>query len=857
MAFRSAQKILLLGWDGADWRIIQPLLDAGKMPYLEQLINRGAMGNLATLKPIVSPMLWTSVATGKRADRHGILGFTEPLPDGSGVRPVSAASLKAQPLWNIVESHGLKSAVVGWFATHPAQRIAGTVVSDLFAPARGADFDQWPLPEYCISPPFLAEIMSELRIHPSELPREQVERFIPNANAISRRDDERLSAVVRLLAQCTSVHAAGTWLAENGDWDLLAVYYETIDRMCHWFMECRAPQLSRISDRDFQDYKDVIDEVYQFHDLMLGRYMRLCGPLATIVIVSDHGFLSGHMRPPVSSHMRVGNPVQWHRDYGVFLASGPGIKSDELVYGASLLDIAPTVLAALGLPVARDMEGRVLARIFTEEPQVEFVDSYGVPAGAARTELTDLTAASQAIKQLVALGYIEKPAEGAEQAVAKTQAQNKMNLAEVLLDRRDYPGAAELLVELSHDQPDNKSITLRLAQCRLHLGDVDAGKRLVDGVLAAEPDEPWARFVNGLLLFARGEDESALAELRRAEAGGGRFPNLHYRMGAVCLRMRRWLDAEAYFRNALGIDPDNALALDGLGVALYRQGRTNEAERPLVSSVGLLYFQPLAHYHLGLVRRALGREQAAIDSFEIALSQRPDLLAAHGELTQLFAERDDLFKVQLHQAPARIRKSREQTRGADIPHGPVVVVSGLPRSGTSMMMQMLAAGGVPLLTDGQREPDVDNPKGYFELQRVAALARNSAWLNEATGRAVKIISSLLYYLPGTCRFKVIFMRRDLDEVLASQASMLRRSGEGGAEAAGPELVRFFQTQFTQVKGWLESQANIEVLFLEYAQAIAHPREAAEVVRAFLGLDLDVSGMAAVVDPALYRRRNPR
>ncbi len=857
MAFRSAQKILLLGWDGADWQIIQPLLDAGEMPYLEQLISRGVMGNLATLKPILSPMLWSSVATGKRADRHGILGFAEPLADGAGVRPVSSASLKAQPLWNILQSQGLRSAVVAWFATHPAHRIGGTVISDLFAPARGDDFEQWPLPENCVSPAALTEAMSELRIHPTELARAQIERFIPNAGAINQRGDERLGAAVKLLAQCTTVHAAGTWLAENADWDLLAVYYETIDRMCHWFMECRAPRLERISRRDFDDYQGVIDEVYKFHDLMLGRYMRLVGPGTTIMIVSDHGFLSGHARPQVSSHMRVGKPVQWHRDYGVFLASGPGFKSDELVYGASLLDVAPTVLAAFGLPVAGDMEGRALTQIFEHPPDIEFVDSYGVPAGTAQADLTDVAAATAALKQLAALGYVDAPPEETEKAVADTMAQNRLNLAEVVLDRRDYAEAADLLAELHRDQPENNTITLRLAQCRLHLGDIDRGKELVDGVLAGEPEAPWARFVNGLLLFARGEDEAALGELRRAEAAGGYFPNLHYRMGAVCLRMRRWAQAEAYFRNALALDADNALALDGLGVALYRQGRVDEAERPLLASIGLLYYQPLVHYHLGLVHRALGREQAAIDSFEIAVGQRPDLLVAHGELVEMFAGRDEPFKTQLHQAPARIRQAQNRARGPDFQPEAVIVVSGLPRSGTSMMMQMLAAGGVVPITDGQREADADNPKGYFELERVKALAQSSAWLSEAGGRAVKIIYSLLYHLPAKSRFKVIFMCRDLDEVLASQASLLRRAGECGAGKPAAELTQVFQTQLTQVKRWLESQPNIEILYLDHARAIADPREAARRVCDFLGMELDQSAMAEVVDPALYRQRNRR
>jgi len=113
-AQRSPRKLLLIGWDAADWKVIHPLLDAGKMPTLEKLINNGVMGNLATLEPPLSPMLWTSIATGKRPDKHGILGFTEPDPQGKGIRPVMGSSHKVKAIWNILTQKGYKTHVVGW-----------------------------------------------------------------------------------------------------------------------------------------------------------------------------------------------------------------------------------------------------------------------------------------------------------------------------------------------------------------------------------------------------------------------------------------------------------------------------------------------------------------------------------------------------------------------------------------------------------------------------------------------------------------------------------------------------------------------------------------------------------------------
>ncbi len=144
---RLAEKVLLIGWDAADWLMIRPLIDQGLMPTLASLIDDGVSGNLATIRPILSPMLWNSIATGKRADKHGIGGFAEPTPDGSGIRPVTSTSRKTKAIWNILSQNGLNSNVVGWFASHPAEPIRGAVVTDYYVhpPAQGEDSEPCPL----------------------------------------------------------------------------------------------------------------------------------------------------------------------------------------------------------------------------------------------------------------------------------------------------------------------------------------------------------------------------------------------------------------------------------------------------------------------------------------------------------------------------------------------------------------------------------------------------------------------------------------------------------------------------------------------------------------------------------------
>ena len=187
----------------------------------------------------------------------------------------------------------------------------------------------------------------------------------------------------------------------------------------------------------------------------------------------------------------------------------------------------------------------------------------------------------------------------------------------------------------------------------------------------------------------------------------------------------------------------------------------------------------------------------------------------------------------------------------------ITVVSGLPRSGTSMMMQMLRAGGLAVLADAARPADDSNPRGYLEDTRVKRVMQDAAWLGEADGKAVKIVAPLLSYLPPGHDYRVVFMERDLDEVLASQAAMLARAGQTGADPA--VLRRAFYAQLERVKAWLAAQPNVQTCYVPYRAVVATPQLEAERVAAFLdaGLDaagLDAAAMARAVDPSLYRER---
>jgi hypothetical protein len=184
----------------------------------------------------------------------------------------------------------------------------------------------------------------------------------------------------------------------------------------------------------------------------------------------------------------------------------------------------------------------------------------------------------------------------------------------------------------------------------------------------------------------------------------------------------------------------------------------------------------------------------------------------------------------------------------------IIIVSGLPRSGTSMMMKILEAGGMQIFTDNLRLADEDNPKGYYELEQVKALKDgDDAWLKDAPGKVVKIISSLLEYLPANYKYKIVFMRREIAEILASQKQMLIRRGES-SDSKDQKMAEMFQEHLKRVRVWLANQPNMEVLYVDYNILMADPAPEIKAVAGFLGLNDRLDDMLAVPDKKLYRQK---
>ncbi len=481
-----AKKVLLIGWDAADWKHIQPLLEQGGMPTLQRVMNEGVWGNIATLNPILSPMLWNSIATGKRPYKHGIHGFIEPMPDGKGVRPSTSTTRKCKAVWNILTQQGYKTHQVGWFCSHPAEPINGVYVTNMYDRVSTLKPDEWKLPDNCIHPKEVADQLGPLRLHPTELEASHILPFIPNAKDIDQRKDRRLTMFAKLLCEMINLHSATTWVMENRQWDFIATYNPAIDHFCHGFMPYHPPKMPNVREKDFEIYKDVITGCYRFHDMMLARMLQLAGDDVTVILCSDHGFHSDHLRPVATPHEPAG-PAVWHREYGVICLKGPGIKKGDRLYGSSVLDITPTVLSLFGLPCGADMDGKPLVQAFDRPVWPRRIDSWervdGDAGMHAKDKREDPFEAREAIQQLVELGYIDKPDDNQERAAAQAKREADYNLARAYLDGGLANEAIELLEALTQDNPNQLRFGLHLAQCYLTTKRRNEARRIVENLL--------------------------------------------------------------------------------------------------------------------------------------------------------------------------------------------------------------------------------------------------------------------------------------------------------------------------------------------------------------------------------------
>lgn len=837
------QKLILIGWDAADWKIINPMLDAGLMPNLSALINEGVMGNLATLDPPYSPMLWTSIATGKRAYDHGIHGFTELNTNGDNIQPVMSSSRKVKAIWNILSEKHKKCHVVGWWPSHPAEKINGIAISNLFQKSSNRTPENWLMSADTVYPKDAGKRFEHLRIHSNELTGNHILPFVPEAWRVDQSKDKRLQMIAKITAETASLHNAFTNIIRTEKYDLAAVYLDGIDHYCHGFMKYFPPHRSHISKPEFDLYKHVIRSAYRYHDMMLGRIMELAPENATIMLISDHGFQPDHLRPRDIPKEPAG-PAHEHSPYGIIVAKGPSIKKDELIFGASVIDITPTLLHFFGLPVAQDMEGKVLHNLFQNYSPETKISTY---ESDKRVDVEDQVSEEfkhQLLNHLVELGYIEDHRDNLKGQVKRTKNECDFNLARAYIDGHKIQEATSILERLFYENKSTPQYAIRLAACYQFLGKNDEARDIIEHLknLGVYQKEALDVFDGGLLL-GNGLPEQALKKFHAAKK------NIRHNSTAINLQIAQCFiqvnklhDAIECLIKELENDYDNDYTHQLLASVNFRLKNYKEAAEHSLTSLGLNFQNTQSHATLGRSLYHLGQYEDAAHALEQCLTLMPH----NNSIRELIIHLYDKLLVQVEKSDFHKDKLKSNYLGE------IFVVSGLPRSGTSMLMQMLVNGGMEAFVDDSRDIDENNPNGYFEHSLVKNLSLNSNWMQLTDHKLIKIVAPVIMNIPLNYKYKVVFVERSVDEVAQSQTKMLSRVGSN--EAVMPNLEKELNASLQKTKDWLDKRSNVEVLYVNHADIINAPNQAAEQINRFYNFKLDTNQMANSVNKNLYREQ---
>lgn len=655
---RPGSKVLLIGWDAADWKLIQPLMDAGKMPNLKRLIGAGSSGNIATMQPCLSPILWTSIATGKTPDKHNILGFIEPTPDGSGLRLSSSTSRTTKALWNILSQAGLRASVVGWYASHPAEPVSGVCVTNRFVEDPPADHRAaWKMPEGSVHPATMADKIARSRVHPGSVSPAELSKYIQGLKQIDLKTERRPGLLTKALAKMHSVHSAAAAILKGGNWDFLGVYYEAIDVVGHDFMPFHPPRLPHVSEQDFARYRGVMNELYEYHDQMLGRLLDLAGRDATVIVVSDHGFHSDHLRPQSwdVGHTEETQAAAWHRQFGMIAMSGPGVRASGAggtVHGATLLDVAPTVLALFGLSAGKDMDGRVLAEALDVPSVPERIESWDALPGEAFMHGPDVRqdpyVSMQALQQLVDLGYMPPIAEDQKQAAETARAEAQFNLAASHMHHRRPAQAKTIAETLVQQLPSQSRYALLLARACFEAGEYAEAERILEAMEREGRASAESRTLLIAVLLQQEKTQQAIARIESLERDGSASANAAYLLGCALLTQGAHEQALGAFQRAVRADGNSAPYLDGAAQALIALGRHEEACDLLLRALELMPVFPQGHYHLGQALAALNETEHAMTSLRHAIMQEPRYADAHRLLADLLERTGDHAQAAEH-----------------------------------------------------------------------------------------------------------------------------------------------------------------------------------------------------------------
>ena len=482
-------------------------------------------------------------------------------------------------------------------------------------------------------------------------------------------------------------------------------------------------------------------------------------------------------------------------------------------------------------------------------------------------------------------------------AAAETRRENQWSLARAYLYSGKTEQALPLLEHYFAAYPERSDYAQALARTQLALGLADEAEETLAICLESFGNSTSAHILQGQICTKKGQPQQVLEHVEKARAQAPRaVPVLELSCRAYG-QLGRWEEARATAACLLGIDPSSVQAYVTLARGHLQQRQPEQAVESALAAIDLQFASPRAHQLLGRALMQLGQWEAAERALGNALQLAPHDVAALEALQALHRQRgatalaqdcaDRLIRLRLVDDVLRQRELDSRRRGvaaraaerhaerqqrrretaeratadaasetalAASPRGTYTIVSGLPRSGTSLMMQMLRAGGLDLMHDGQRGADEDNLEGYWEWEAVKSLKKNPRLIEQAEGKVIKVISSLLGQLPPRHRYRIVFMVRPVAEVVDSQWAMLARQGQN-PRSERAHLIQTQQTHLDQTLAQLRQRGDVELLEIDYPALVADPAGQLPALSAFLEETApQLAAMRAVIRPDLHRQR---
>jgi predicted AlkP superfamily phosphohydrolase/phosphomutase len=508
-------RVIVIGLDGMDPRTVDLLMSEGKMPNFAKLRRDGAYAPLLSAEPLLSPVVWTTIATGKSPDQHRIGHFVAVNEKGDQL-PVTSAMRKVKALWNILSDAGRRVAVLGWWATWPSEKVNGAIVSDHFAyhflfdqGLRGdtnAEGKTWP--------PELVDKLRPLVKRPQDLKPADLAPFVSVTQQEFDRPfdlDDELSGFKWALSTTMTYRNVGLELWKKEKPDTMLAYFEATDSTAHLFGHLfRAQNLSGDLAEQQKRYGHAVEAMYAYADRIVGDFMAAMDDDTTLIVLSDHGFDLGAL-PDDPSKLRNMRRVseKFHRVQGIAYLWGRHIKARTRLDSPSILDIAPTVLALNGVAPARDMPGRVLSEALDVKSPTR-VASYEPGGGGTQVAAGGATAGDsrvdpEILKRLQSLGYLQARSPSGDR-----------NIAAILFEQGKYKEAAEAYAKLVKSEPDDGSLRTSLAGALGALGRYDEALKEIDAAIRLQPLNPEAYHNRAVIHERKGDIPAAVADYRTA-----------------------------------------------------------------------------------------------------------------------------------------------------------------------------------------------------------------------------------------------------------------------------------------------------------------------------------------------------